>query len=120
MKIKTIIGIILIILGLALTIYIISIPPSPDNKYGVGQDLGILFVCVPLYIMGVLALFSSLGANISFVGGAILAFSFLTQSIFREATPSALIIGAVLISYLLFIVGVIYGLGELIGKLKNK
>jgi hypothetical protein len=116
MKTKQIVGIILIVLGIVLTIYILNVPPSPGNEYGLGQDIGIIFACVPLFIMGILALFSSTGAYISFGGGAILLFSFLMQAIFHEATPSSLVIGAVILSYLLFVVGIIYGLGELMSK----
>ena len=117
MKIKSIIGIVLIILGIIFTIY--TLVTSPEGQHGIGNSLAIFFACVPLFIMGFLALFSSLGSNISFVGGIILLCTFLIQAFFRETTPPSLIIGAVSISYLLFIIGIIYGIGELIKKYKK-
>jgi hypothetical protein len=116
MKLKTIIGTILIILGSFLEILAIYIPN--------GEAGGFLAIwAFPLIIAGILFLFSMVGASLVFIGEIILILTVIIQPVTTKST-AYLITALMWIVYGLFILGVLYGLGEGIKKLikltKNK
>ena len=111
MKIQTVIGIILIIIGLMSAIYFLSIP----NDGGIPlQMLGLYMLSIPLTILGILLLSSMTGTFIFIIGIAVFALVAIYQSINRGtmSNMTPLIIGGAVC-----IIGILYGIIEGITKL---
>jgi len=113
MKIKTIIGFIIIVIGILSALYFMNIPVNSNNM-GVGQILASIGISLPLIIIGILFIFSIIGAIISFVAMMIT----LLPMIFIMPFYGLSIVLPISIG--LFIVGIIYGIIEKIKFNKNK
>jgi hypothetical protein len=115
MNVKTIIGIILIILGVLLSIL------SWYGPFGEGGGYIAIGIAYPLIIIGILLLFSVVGAILFLIGEVVLFLSLLLQSqisYVKGAQGSAsMTAGLIWIVYGLFIIGILYGVIEGIVKL---
>ncbi len=110
MKIKNILGIILVVLGVVLAVLSIFAP--------IGEGTGYLMIwfAIPLFILGLLLLVSIVGAGIFLSGEIVLLLTILTQPTFNKSTVD-LVTSLIFISYGLFVAGILYGIVEGIIKL---
>jgi len=107
MKIKTIIGIILIILGIILLIL---------PRQGEGGGYMAIAIAYPLIITGIILLLSIIGASLFFAGELILVLSIMMQSSIAKPAVNTFS-WLIWLVYGLFVIGVLYGLVEGIIKL---
>jgi hypothetical protein len=124
MKIRIITGITLTVLGICVAVYFmyglcdLSAIGKEGTDCAFNRLFGSLAVSFPLIIIGVLFLLSTTGIDIASIAGIILILSLIIQSIFRQAINPYIVIEAIGIAFVLFIVGIMYGLTEKTSKVK--
>ena len=115
MKTKTVIGIILILFGVIYAFYLINQPYVYDYPISKSEQ-NVIFYAIPSVVIGILFLFSTVGAITALLGLAMSVFLSMIISSGISLGSNAL----ALIAIGIFIVGILYGVIEGIIKLVKK
>jgi len=114
MKIKTISGIILILIGIISAIYAMNMPVTAGSKGMLGSTIGLVAVSLPIMIAGVLLLSSVIGASIYIIGAVLFYFSAIFYHVSNYQSSYDLYLHFLIG---LLILGILYGTVEGIIKL---